>query len=81
MSRENIIFIVILVALVVLIVITLKSNRTRKFKVKLADDSIMEVTRNRWDVLEDEKDMKCYHKADGKKIWFSNHFTIMKEEL
>ena len=40
-----------------------------------------EVWRNRFDAREDEKDMKCFHKADGKKVWFSNHFTIMKEEI
>jgi len=80
MSRGEIVLIIALILLVVLIVITFKGRKTRKFKVTVADINY-EVWRNRFDALEDEKDMKCFHKADGKKVWFSNHFTIMKEEI
>ena len=80
MSHTDIILIAALVLLVVLVGSTFFGKKARKFKITVAD-TIYEVTRNRWDALEDEKDLRCYHKADGKKIWFSSHFTITKEEL
>ena len=80
MSHTTIILIAALVLLVVLVASTFFGKKARKFKITVAD-TIYEVTRNRWDTLEDEKDLRCYHKADGKKIWFSSHFTITKEEL
>ena len=80
MSHTTIILIAALVLLVVLVASTFFGKKARKFKITVAD-TIYEVTRNRWDALEDEKDLRCYHKADGKKIWFSSHFTITKEEL
>jgi ABC-type multidrug transport system fused ATPase/permease subunit len=80
MSHTEIILIAALVLLVVLVTSTFFGKKARKFKITVAD-TIYEVTRNRWDALEDEKDLRCYHKADGKKIWFSSHFTITKEEL
>ena len=80
MSHESIILIAALILLVVLVVSTFFGKRKRTFKVTVAD-TIYNVTRNRWDALDDEKDLKCYHKADGKRIWFSTHFTIVKEEV
>ena len=80
MSNSTIFLIVALVLLVFLVVYTIKGRKITKYKVTVAD-IIYEVSRNRWDALDDEKDMKCYHKSDGKRVWFSNHFTIMKEEM
>jgi len=80
MSHTSIILIAALILLVLLVVSTFFGKKKRTFRVTVADN-IYIVTRNRWDALEDEKDLKCYHKSDGKRIWFSNHFTIMKEEI
>jgi uncharacterized membrane protein len=81
MSNSTILLIVALIILVVLVIYTVVGNRkARKYKITVAD-TVYEVTRYRWDALDDEKDLKCYHKDNGKRVWFSNHFTIMKEEL
>jgi hypothetical protein len=78
---QNIILIIALILLVILIIYTVKGSKTKKYKIILANDAVHEVSRNRWDALNDEKDMRCYHKEDGKLVWFSSHFTITKEEM
>jgi hypothetical protein len=80
MSHSTVFLIIALVLLVVLTAFTLKGRKTMKYKVTVGD-TIYEVTRNRWDALDDTKDEMCFHKANGKKIWLSRHFTITREEI
>lgn len=77
---QNIVLFIALALLVVLVALTIFGRKTKKYKITLANNEIMHVTRRPWDGMDDDKNGKCYHKEDGKRIWFSNHFTIIKEE-
>jgi hypothetical protein len=81
MSDKSVILIVVVILFLFLIYTTLKSRKAAKYDVTVGDVIYKGLVRNRWDSLDDTRDEMCFHKADGKKIWLSKHFTITREEV
>lgn len=78
---NSVIFMSVAIGLfIVLMVISFKTGKSKKLKVILADNTVIEVTRKWNDGWNDIKDMKSYHQGD-KKIWLANHWIIRIEEL
>ncbi len=65
---------------IVLLYLGLRTGKNRRYKVTLGNNEIRHVTRD-WRVsLNDRKDSTCFRNEKGKLVWFSNHFTITREE-
>ena len=71
---------VALVLLAIFFLLSVKTNKTKKLRIFLADNTSIEVTRKWNDSWNDIKDMKCYHQG-GKTIWLANHWIIRIEEM
>jgi hypothetical protein len=69
-----------LMLLAVFFLLSVKTNKTKKLRIFLADNTSIEVTRKWNDSWNDTKDMRCYHQGD-KTIWLANHWVIRTEVM
>ena len=63
-----------------LIIWTIRSGKSKSYKVYTADEKVLEVSRKWYDGWNDVKDMKVYHK-NGKKIFIPTHWITLIEEM
>ena len=80
MDNQTLFLVIALGLAIVFFAVSLKTSKTRKLKITLADNSIIEVTRRWNDNWNDQKDMKCYH-VDKKTIWLATHWILRVEEM
>ena len=80
MDNSVVFMLVAILLFVVLMGLSVKTGKSRKLRIILADNSTIEVTRKWNDGWNDVKDMKAYHQGN-KIIWLANHWIIRIEEM
>lgn len=65
--------------IIVFVILSLRTG-TKKYRVTLANDEVLELTKKWSDSWNDSKEMKIYRK-DNKRIVISTHWIIKSEEL
>jgi hypothetical protein len=80
-DNSTIFIMVAFLLFILLMFFSFKTSKSRKLKITLADNTVIEVTRKWNDGFNDIKDMKAYHDSDGKVLWIANHWMIKIEEM
>jgi hypothetical protein len=80
MNPYTYVFLGIAILLLILFVFQAAKSKNKKYKVTLADNSTLELTRRWNDGWNDTREMKAYHQGD-KRIVLATHWIIKVEEM
>lgn len=81
MNSDFYLFIGIAGILIAAFIVLSMVGGNKKYKVTMANNEVLELKRKWNDSWNDSKEMKMYHKDDGKRVILSTHWIIKSEEI